>query len=121
MQEAKLVSKNITDFWMRMKPDLQQIPINVELSVGFGLPKDGSTSAGMMNVRIEVKAEKPEDYHVLFIEFLEYRFIESQDDIQKALEETFNELTVQEVSDDLDKAMEAIGKPPLKIKESYNQ
>ena len=121
MQEPKLVSKNITDFWMRMKPDLQQTPINVELSVGFGLPKDGSASAGMMNVRIEAKAENPEDYHVLMIEYMEYKFDEPQDDIQKALEKTFNEMAVQEVSNDLDKAMEAIGKPPLKIKESYNQ
>lgn len=120
MQEAKLVSKSITDFWMRAKPDLEQMPINIEVSVGFGLPKDGSTSAGMMNVRIEAKAENPEEYHVLIVEYLEYKFEEPQDDIQKALEKTFNESAVKQVSDDLDKAMEGIGKPPLKIKESYS-
>ncbi len=116
--KMELKNKTITDFFLRYNPQLGATQINIDTNGTFGKPVDGANkAAGAIIVRIEAKAEKPEEFHLLLIETFEYSFEETPEDYDVILQAIYSGAALPQAAEDLDTALIALGKAPIKIKD----
>ena len=118
-QKAKMELKNksVTDFALRYNPQIGAIQINVKTEGAFGKPLDETVKSGAIIVSIEAIAENAEDFHILFVENFEYLFEEIPKDYDEALHAIYSGTALPEAAEDLDRALIALGKTPIKIKD----
>lgn len=115
--KMKIKRKTVTDFLLRYNPQIGAIHININTDGSFGKPVDESKKEGAIVVRIEAKAEDADDFHILLVESFEYEFEQTPEDYEAILNAIYNGTALPEAADDLDNAMIALGKTPIKIKD----
>ncbi len=115
--KMEMKRKTITDFILRYNPQLGATAINIETNGSFGKPVDETNKAGAIIVKIEAKAENIEDFHILLVENFEYVFEETPEDYDRILHAVYSGTALPDAADDLDKALIALGKTPIRIRD----
>ena len=113
--KMELTRKTVTDFVLRYNPQIGTLQINIETDGSFGKSIDEAKKAGAIIVKIEAKAENIDDFHILLIESFEYSFEEAPEDYDNILQAIFSGTALPQAAEDLDNAMIALGKPPIRI------
>ena len=118
--ETKLLSKQITSFSFHLNPDMKQVKAEIGTKVQYGTPKTDEDHSAILLVQIDVHADNPDDFHVFLEEQIVFAFDAKPADYINVLNELFQTTGIALVSDDFDKALEGIGKPPIRFKDQFN-
>ena len=115
--EAKIESKYITDFHFHFPAKGEQIEAATSVKGRFGKSssKGENTAVIEINVRID---SADNDFLIELTEEIVYSFNEDVRITDELLNEIFTNEGINIVSDDLDNALNGIGKPKINIKHS---
>jgi len=115
---AEISSRTVTEFSFHARPGTGEVTLNAELETDYGTPQSGDSRTGLIRAVLSLRTDDPEDYRILFAETLGVTFEKRPDDFKKALQAFFKSDGMKAVSDDLDKALAGLDRPPIKIGDS---
>ena len=119
--EPKILSKQISSFSFHIKEDFKQVKADVETQVRYGTPINTDDNSALMSIRIDFHADNPDDFRIFIEEHIIFEFSDRPDNFESELEKLFHTTGLSIVSDDLDRALNGINKPPILIKNSAPQ
>ena len=111
--EPEIISKQITDFSFHIQEELKQVQAEVDTQVRYGTPVQPDDNSALMSIRMDFHAENPDDFRSYIEEHIVFAFAERPEDFEAELEKLFQTTGLSVVSDELDKALDSIGKPPV--------